>query len=120
MQREREKIFKKYGWLFSPGLGTYNKSKFIIRMRPEATPVYRKARSIPFALKGKVEAEIERLVKEKILSPIEANDWSTPIVPIIKPDGSVRLCGDYKITVNPNIVVDRHPLPKIEHLIASL
>lgn len=113
-------IFKKYNSLFSSGLGTYKKSKFIIRMRTNTAPVYFKARSIPFALKEKVAAEIERLTEEKILSPVEVSDWGTPIVPIIKPDGTARLCGDYKITVNPNILINRYPLPRIEHLVANL
>lgn len=82
--------------------------------------MYHKARSIPFALTEKVAAEIERLVKKKILSPIEVSEWGTQVVPIIKPDGTVRLCGDYKVTVNPNIIIDRYPLPKVEHLIANL
>ncbi|XP_046590230.1 uncharacterized protein LOC107227278 [Neodiprion lecontei] len=68
----------------------------------------------------KVSPEIDRLVTEKILWPVEVSDRGTPVVPTIKPDGTVRLCGDYKVTVNPNIAIDRCPLPKVEHLIASL
>lgn len=82
LYEKRKEIFKEYKQLFSSGLGTYNKSKFKIRMQPNTMPVYHKARSIPFALKGKVEAEINRLVKENILSLVEVSEWGTPIVPI--------------------------------------
>ena len=116
----RKEVFKKYDKLFFPGFGTYKNTQFKIKMRENVTPIYHKARQVPFALKKKVEIEIDRLIKEKILKPVELSELGTPVVPIIKPDEAVRLCGDYKITVNPNIVIDRHPIPKISHLIAKM
>ena len=37
-----------------------------------------------------------------------------PVVPVMKPDGSVRICGDYKVTRNPYLQVPKHPIPKAE------
>ena len=45
-----------------------------------------------------VEKELEHLVTEGILKPISHSEWAAPIVPIIKPDNSVCVCGDYKQT----------------------
>lgn len=47
-------------------------------------------------------------------------DWAAPIVPVRKRDGSIRICGDYKLTVNKAAKPDTYPLPRIEDLFASL
>lgn len=51
---------------------------------------------------------------------MQFSEWATPVVPIIKKDGSVRLCGDYKVTVNQASKTDTYPLPVIEDMLASL
>ena len=46
--------------------------------------------------------------------------WAAPIVPVVKRDGTVRICGDYKLTINQVSSADPYPLPRIEDLFASL
>jgi hypothetical protein len=38
----------------------------------------------------------------------------------MKHDGAVRICGDYKVTINRAAKIDRYPIPCIEELFASL
>lgn len=89
-------------------------------MKPGVCPKFCKYRAVPLALREKLVSEIERLVDNNTLVPIDSSEWATPIVTILKSDGSVRLCGDYKITINPVLNGTEYPLPKIEHLYAKI
>ena len=46
--------------------------------------------------------------------------WAAPIVPVLKADNTIRICGDYKVTVDQVSKLDRYPIPKIEDLFAKL
>ena len=39
---------------------------------------------------------------------------------MVKPDNSIKVCGDYKVTVNSVLEVDQHPLPNPEELFVAL
>ena len=67
-----------------------------------------------------VEDELDRLVAESTLEPIEYSDWAAPIVAVLKPDKTVRICGDFRTTVNPVSKLHRYPIPRVEDLFASL
>ncbi|GFR32159.1 uncharacterized protein K02A2.6 [Trichonephila clavata] len=69
---------------------------------------------------GRVENEIDRLEREGIKEKVESSEWATPVVPVVKTDGSIRLCADYSVTLNPNLIVPQHPLPRLEEIFASL
>ena len=74
--------------------------------------------SIRLTTKGE---ELDRLVAVGILEPIESSDWAAPIVQVIKSDKkSVRVCSDFRVTVNPVSGLNRYPIPKIEDLFATL
>ena len=75
---------------------------------------------MPYALKGRIEHELNRQVEAGILVPIEMSKWAAPIVAIVKPDQTVRICGDCKVTRNLNADVDTYPIPKIEEVFANL
>lgn len=38
----------------------------------------------------------------------------------MKKNNRVRICGDFSITVNPNLIIDEHPLPTLDELFASM
>ncbi|KAL7856631.1 hypothetical protein SRHO_G00155300 [Serrasalmus rhombeus] len=62
----------------------------------------------------------DELVQSGVLEPVSVSSWATPIVPVIKKDGSIRICGDFKVTLNPVLEVEQYPLPHIDDLFAEL
>ena len=115
-----QSILKKHEAVFKEGLGTLTGYKAKIHIDPTATQKYFKARSVPYAMKSKIEDELDRLQKEGIIEPVTFSEWAAPIVPVLKADKSVRICSDFKVTVNPVSKLDRYPIPKIEDLLATL
>lgn len=93
-------------------------ARFILK--EDTRPVFLKSRKVPFKLMPMVEQEIERLVAEGILEKTNTSTWAMPIVPVLKKDNTVRLCGDFSVTLNKHLIVDEHPLPTIDELFYSL
>lgn len=113
-------IKSEFSEVFKNELGTYNVEKVHLSVIDGTKPVFRKPRSIPFAWKSKVEAILSDLVKKDVLEPVDNSDWGTPLVPVVKPSGDLRICGDYKATLNKYLIDFKYPLPLIEEVFASL
>ena len=115
-----QEVLMKRETVFKEELGELQGFKAKIHADKDAKPRFYKPRSLPFAMKKKVEAEIERLQQEKIIEPVKFSEWAAPVVPVVKPDATVRLCGDYKLTVNKASSMEQYPIPKMEDLFATL
>ena len=115
-----EEILSKHADVFKEELGKLKGFKAKLYIDPDAKPKFCKARPVPFAMKQLVEDELKQFEKDGIISPIQFSPWATPIVSIIKSNGKVRLCGDYKTTINKALLKDSYPLPLVEELFASL
>lgn len=95
-----DELLRKHEKVFSNNLGMHNEIEIHIQLKEDARPVFQKFRQVPFAVRPGVEEEIEKLVQQDILEPVAYSDWATPLVVVCKKDGSIRLCGDYRSTVN--------------------
>ncbi|GBL82603.1 Uncharacterized protein K02A2.6 [Araneus ventricosus] len=60
------------------------------------------------------------LRKRGIIEKIEHSEWATPVVPVVQPDGSIRLCADYSVILSPNLIEPQYPLPRSEEIFTSL
>ena len=82
-----EEVLSKHSDVFKDELGTVQGISAKIHVDPNTQPQFHKARSVPFALRKKVEEELERLQTLDIIQPIQFSDWAAPIVPVLKDDG---------------------------------
>ena len=94
--------------------------KASLKLKENFTPKFVKARPVPLAKKAKIDAVLDKLESEGIIKKVSHSDWAAPIVAPFKKDGSVRVCGDFKVTVNPQLEIDQYPLPRIEEIFANL
>lgn len=113
-------LFLKYSNVTEPGIGKTEYLEAKISIKPDSNPIFCKARRVPFSLLSKIEAELDNLVEQGVLKKVESSEWATPIVPVLKPNGNVRICGDYKVTINKCIQVDDHPLPTVDELFLGI
>ena len=51
---------------------------------------------------------------------MEQSGWAAPIVVVQKKDSGVRICGDFKVTINPVICLQVYPLPIPEEMFSAL
>lgn len=106
--------------VFQPGLGAIKGITAKLEMKHDAQPKFCKARPVPYALQEAVEAEYSRLESEDNVERVEFSDWATPMVHVPKADGTTRSCGDYAVTVNPQLNVPRYPIPLPEDVFVKL
>ena len=68
----------------------------------------------------RVEAELDCLENCGVIEPVSYSEWAAPIVPVVKQDGSIRICGDFRVTINQVAERDMYLLPKVDDLLATL
>lgn len=91
---------EKYKSVFDKDIGKISNLQASIVLKENVSPIFIKSRTVPFSLVPKVNDEIDYLVSQGILEKVNHSDWATPIVPVVKSNGRVRLCGDFKVNFN--------------------
>lgn len=108
-----EHLKERYAEIFKVELGTVKGVTATLHLKENAKPVFQRARPVPYAIRPAVEKELKRMEEEGI---IEVSEWATPIVSVPRTDGSVRVCGDYKGTVNPAIQTEQFLIPTLDEI----
>ena len=77
----------------------------------QRTPIWQKPRNFSQPINDEVERQCSELLAHDILDYSNSN-WSSPIVPVRKSDGSLRLCVDYR-QVNKVTKKEEYPMPNL-------
>jgi hypothetical protein len=112
-------FFNEYHEMFN-GLGVIP-DPYTIALKDGAKPyAITTPRSVPLPLMDKVKAELECMVKLKVITPVDhATQWCSGMVVVPKPNGSIRICVDLT-KLNESVQRPYHPIPKIETSLSSI
>ena len=84
----------------------------------DATPVYQRPRRFPPPITREMDEQCQVLLDLGVIEH-SSSPWSSPLVPVRKKDGGLRLCVDYR-RLNALTVADKFPLPNLSDSIYSL
>ena len=99
------------------GLAIRNEIEVDINVVQEAKTIV----PVPYLFKDKNEFELEQLLNKSHFQPVEeCSGWASPMVPVKNAKSSIRICGDYKVTVNKVAKFDKYHVPKNEDSFATL
>ena len=90
-----------------------------IKLAPDAKPSSKPPYQVPIHLRPKVNAELDKLIEQGIIEPSDDTTWCAPLVPVRKPDGSIRLCVDFR-ELNQVRPLDRHMIPTLPSILDSV
>ena len=112
-------VLGRHKMVFDKGLGTIKGFTADIKLQDGAKPIFCKARPVPYALRQTVEEELDRLEKLGVVKKVERSYWASPIVCVPKKN-CIRICGDFKVSVNQVLLDIPYPLPDTEDIFSTL
>ena len=107
-------------------LGCLKDFSLDIRFKPEAKPIFKKPRPVPFSILQDLNEAYKAGIKRGVWELTDFNSYGTPVVPIRKSPlpgqakASIQVCGDYSVTVNSQLEDHHQPIPLPEDLMRKL
>ena len=73
-----QQLLTKYSKIFQKGVGTIAGYQADVKLKEGTKPIFKKCRSVAYALQPILDAELQRLQEEGIIKPVQASAWATP------------------------------------------
>lgn len=91
-----------------------------IALDPNVKPVVQAERRIPIPLEEAVSEKLDELEKHGIIEKVQQySPWQSAIVPVVKKDGSIRICVNMR-PANRAVLKESHPLPTIDQIASRM
>ncbi|UYV63361.1 K02A2.6-like, partial [Cordylochernes scorpioides] len=86
----------------------------------DVNPIFHKARPVPFAIRPAVTEALDKMVAKGYLCEVASSKWATPVVVVPKKNKEIRICCDFKVTLNKFLDTAAYPLPTQQDLFSTL
>ena len=113
-------LAKEFPTVFCDGLGTVKDHETKIFLQEGAQPGCCQPQPVLYAIRSSVDAELDRLEAEGIIKPVSHAEWASPLVVVRKKNGDMRLCADFKVTINQHVDARQHPVPNPNDLLSRI
>jgi hypothetical protein len=106
---------RKYPLLFDNRVGLFTDFDVKLNINYSQEPKQQRLRPIPGHLRPLVEEQIRQMKEKGLIEESRGATWVSPIVPVMKDDGSLRICLDAR-AANKAITRQRHSCPTMDDL----
>ena len=126
LQEACEKLCEDFPDLFKQELGCLRDFELEVKFKDHAKPVFCKPRRVPFTIQEDLNHAIDAGIKCGVWEKTNFNAYDTPVVPVRKAlqpgqnKAKIRVCGDYSMTINPQLKDHRQLVPLPEDLMRKL
>jgi hypothetical protein len=118
--KEKEKKLKEFDFMLSNEISNMTMCNIGYHeiITNDSTPIYQQNARLPQFFDEMIKQEMEKNLRTGIIRESKS-PWCSRIVLVKKPDGTLRLCIDYR-SLNTITTKDRYPLPRIDDILDSL
>uniref|UniRef100_A0A8C2IIM4 ribonuclease H n=1 Tax=Cyprinus carpio TaxID=7962 RepID=A0A8C2IIM4_CYPCA len=114
---ELQHLVSQFQDVFSPQPGRTHVVEHDVRT-PPGTIVRQRPYRVPEARRHAIEDEVQEMLRLGVIEP-SRSPWSSPIVMVPKPDGTLRFCNDFR-RLNEVSEFDGYPMPRVDELLDRL